>query len=33
MGIRTTCIAFLYTSKPVKHLEPEWVFEMCLNGD
>jgi hypothetical protein len=33
MGIRTACIAFLYTPKPVKHLEPEWVFEMCLNGD
>jgi hypothetical protein len=27
------CIAFLYGSKPVKHAEPEWVFEMCLNGD
>jgi hypothetical protein len=26
-------IAFLYSTKPVKHREPEWVFEMCLNGD
>ena len=33
MGIRTTRIAFLYMRKPVKHIEPELVFEMCLNGD
>jgi len=26
-------IAFLYLTKPVKQREPEWVFEMCLNGD
>jgi hypothetical protein len=26
----TSC---LYPSKAVKHREPEWVFEVCLNGD